>query len=122
MTAVAGARGNDTLDGQNLLPLLQEQAGFPPRPLYWHYPHYSNQGGKPSGAIRDGHWKLIEFYEDRHTELFDLVDDPSESRDISLQHPQIVKRLAASLAEWRTHTGAKMPTPNPDYSGSRQKR
>jgi arylsulfatase A-like enzyme len=122
VTAVAGARGNDTLDGQNLLPLLQEQAGFPPRPLYWHYPHYSNQGGKPSGAIRDGHWKLIEFYEDRHTELFDLVDDPSESRDISSQHPQIVKRLAASLAEWRTHTGAKMPTPNPDYSGSRQKR
>lgn len=32
--------------------------------LYWHYPHYSNQGGIPSGAIRVGDWKLIERYED----------------------------------------------------------
>ena len=51
------------VDGVNLLPVLLGTAiAVPERPLFWHYPHWGNQGGSPGGAIRDGHWKLIEFY------------------------------------------------------------
>jgi hypothetical protein len=49
--------------------------------LYWHYPHYSNQGGPPAGSVRRGDWKLIEFYEDGRLELFNLKDDLSEKRN-----------------------------------------
>ena len=47
--------------------------------LYWHYPHYSNQGGPPAGAIRAGDYKLIEFYEDGRIELYNLAMDIRES-------------------------------------------
>jgi arylsulfatase A-like enzyme len=102
-------------DGQSLLPLLQQQNGFPPRALYWHYPHYSNQGGKPSGAIREGDWKLIEFFEDGRRELYNLKSDPVENHDLAAQERETAAALAARLAEWRKQLAAKMPTPNPDY-------
>lgn len=47
-------------------------------PLFWHYPHYSNQGGAPYGAVRLGDWKLIEWYENMRLELYDLKVDLSE--------------------------------------------
>ena len=52
------------LDGVSFLPLLKGETTPRGKPLFWHYPHYSNQGGAPHGAIRDGDWKLIEWYED----------------------------------------------------------
>ena len=84
--------------------------------MFWHYPHYSNQGGKPSSAIRKGDWKLVEFFEDGRRELFNLRDDPSESRDQSAKNRQKADELAAELVRWRQTTGAKLPTPNPDYA------
>ncbi len=122
LLATAGGRGNDTLDGQSLLPLLNQKKGFQSRALYWHYPHYSNQGGKPSGAIRDGDWKLIEFYEDGRTELYNLKNDSGEMQDVSQEAPQTAQSLHAKLARWRTQVGAKMPAPNPQYAGESQKR
>jgi arylsulfatase A-like enzyme len=109
------ATGNSIVDGQSLLPLLKEQDGFQARWLYWHYPHYSNQGGKPSGAVRKGDWKLIEFFEDGKRELYNLREDPSEARDRSEQDRVTADELAADLARWRQATGARLPTPNPDY-------
>jgi arylsulfatase A len=109
------ATGNQIVDGRNLAPLLKQQAGFQPRALYWHYPHYSNQGGRPSSAIRKGDWKLIEFFEDGRRELYNLRDDPSESQDRSDKNRAMADELAADLAGWRETTGAKLPTPNPDY-------
>ena len=50
--------------------------------LFWHYPHYSNQGGKPGGAIRQGNIKLIEWYEDRRVEMYDLARDVGEKKDL----------------------------------------
>ncbi|MEX2141058.1 MAG: sulfatase [Pirellulales bacterium] len=120
--AASGAVGNDVSDGQNLMPLFKQQDGFPLRPLNWHYPHYSNQGGKPSGAIRDGDWKLIEFFEDGRTELYNLKSDPSEKTDLSRQEVTTAEALAARLTAWRQQVGAKLPTPNPDYSAGRQNR
>jgi arylsulfatase A-like enzyme len=85
------------------------------RPLFWHYPHYSNQGGGPAGAVRLANWKLIESYESGRIELFDLQKDPTESRDLAEAEPRRAAQMKRMLAEWRTAVGAKMPRPNPDY-------
>ena len=103
------------LDGESIVPLLRGKA-IEPRRLYWDYPHYGNQGGSPASAIRDGHWKLIEWREDDTAELYDLQSDTGEQHDLSAQQPDVAKRLRDSLANWRQEIGAKTPTPNPRYS------
>jgi arylsulfatase A len=103
------------VDGMNIGPLLTGGGQLPPRSLYWHYPHYSNQGGRPAGAVRDGDWKLIEFYENDRRELFDLARDPRESTNLADKYPERVAELAARLAAWRSTVDAQMPTPKPDY-------
>jgi arylsulfatase A-like enzyme len=104
----------EKLDGVDLAPVLR--GGTIDRDaLYWHYPHYSNQGGKPGGAIRRGDWKLVEFFENGRHELFDLKADPGESRNLAEARPEVVKQLAEKLAAWRTAVGARMPKPNPGY-------
>ncbi|MFM8272278.1 MAG: sulfatase-like hydrolase/transferase [Gemmata sp.] len=85
------------------------------RPLFWHYPHYANQGSRPGGAVRKGDYKLIEYYEDGRRELFDVKKDVSESRNLIAARPEVARELAADLDRWRKEVGAKMPTPNPDY-------
>jgi arylsulfatase A len=109
-----GIKAEAKVDGVNLIPVLRGGT-LPSRALYWHYPHYSNQGGKPSGAIRDGNYKLVEFYENDRRELFDIGADVGENRNLAAEKPEIVKKLAEQLAAWRKEVGAKMPTPNPDY-------
>ena len=101
-------------DGRNLMALLKGGA-LERDALYWHYPHYSNQGGKPGGAVRAGEYKLVEFYENGRRELFDVLKDPGENRNLSAEKPDIVKRLGDGLTAWRTKVGAKMPEPNPAY-------
>ena len=91
-----------------------------PPAFHWHYPHYSNQGGHPGGAIRDGNWKYIEFFDTGQQELYDLAKDVGESRNLVAEKPDVVKALAKKLADWRTETKAQMPTPNPDYTPSPQ--
>jgi arylsulfatase A-like enzyme len=83
--------------------------------LYWHYPHYSNQGGRPGGAVRAGSWKLIEHYEDGRRELYDLSRDVSETRNLVADNPEKANNLADRLAAWRRSTGAQMMRPNPAY-------
>lgn len=101
-------------DGVSLVPVFNGEK-LAPRELYWHYPHYANQGSRPGGAVRAGDYKLIEYYEDGRRELFDVKKDISESRNLAADKPDVVKALAAKLDAWRTDVGAKMPTPNPDY-------
>jgi arylsulfatase A len=107
-------------DGVSLARLLTAGQPLAPRALYWHYPHYSNQGGRPGGAIREGDWKLIEDYGTGRRELFDLGRDIKESTNLSDKQPSRVEELAAKLAAWRTSVDAQMPTPNPDYSPNAQ--
>jgi len=102
------------LDGVSIAPLLKG-ATRPDRPLYWHYPHYSNQGGRPSGAVRLGDYKLIESYEDMHVELYNLKEDVGEKNDLSQKLPEKVAELRDKLHAWRTEVAAQMPTPNPHY-------
>ncbi|WP_435011151.1 sulfatase-like hydrolase/transferase [Tundrisphaera lichenicola] len=102
-------------DGVNLAGLLTEGKPVEPRPFYWHYPHYSNQGGKPGGAIVDGDWKLVEFFENGRVELFNLARDVRESNNLAEKEPEKARELASKLASWRESVGAEMPSTNPDY-------
>src|SRR5262249_11787955 len=112
----AGARvsADNKVDGLSLVSLLRG-GKLQARALYWDYPHYGNQGGAPASAIRDGNWKLIEWREDQSIELFELVTDPGEQRNLVDDKPDVAARLRKKLQEWRCEIGAKMPTPNPNY-------
>jgi arylsulfatase A len=101
-------------DGRSLVPVFNGDK-MKERAVFWHYPHYANQGSRPGGAVRRGNWKLIEYYEDGRRELFDLSKDLSESRNLISQNTDVAKELAGELDTWRKEVGAKMPTPNPDY-------
>jgi arylsulfatase A-like enzyme len=104
------------VDGVSLVPLLKGKP-LDRGALFWHYPHYGNQGGAPTGAVREGDWKLIEWYEDGRLELFNLKEDLGEKNDLSTKHPDRVKALHEKLKKWRQETGAKMSTKNPRYKG-----
>jgi arylsulfatase A-like enzyme len=102
------------VDGASLVPVLKGGVR-PDRPLFWHYPHYSNQGGSPCGAVLSGDFKLIEWFEDMHVQLFNLRDDVQEKNDLAAQMPDEVKVLRQQLHDWRQAVGAQMPTANPNY-------
>jgi hypothetical protein len=103
------------LDGVSLAGLVSKNKPPARAALFWHYPHYPNQKGQPSGAIRQGDWKLIEFFETAHAELYHLANDSGESQNLAISEPHRVRELRAQLAAWREQMGAQMPTPNPRY-------
>ncbi len=102
-------------DGTSLFPLLKGSSSLDREAIYWHYPHYGNQGGTPGSSIRMGDYKLIEFFEDGRLELYNLMDDIKEEHNLSNEMPGLVAKLHKKLIEWRTGVEAKMPEPNPDY-------
>jgi len=99
------------LDGQSLVPVLEGKEQ-PARALFWHYPHYGNQGGAPAAAVRRGEWKLIEWYEDQRVELYNLARDASEKTDLAPSEPERVAALRDELHAWQKRVGAKMPIAN----------
>jgi len=102
----AGGEVKGEVDGIDLTPALKG-GGLERDALYWHYPHYSNQGGFPSGAIRVGDWKLIERYEDGRVHLYNLKNDPGELRDVKEGNETRVKSMRAKLHAWYQETDAK---------------
>ncbi|MEQ8787772.1 MAG: sulfatase [Pirellulaceae bacterium] len=99
-------------DGVSITPLLAgKQDALKDRTFYWHYPHYHGSTWKPGASIRDGDWKLIEFYHDDDVELYNLADDPGEQHDLSQPNPAKAKELLAKLHAWQKQLGAKMPQP-----------
>jgi len=106
-------------DGVSVAPVLLEKGTVPRDALYWHYPHYHPGGAIPYGAVRAGDWRLVEFYEDGKTELYNLKDDVSESKDLAASQPQKRDELLSMLRKWRNDVGAQMPTPNPNYDAER---
>lgn len=105
------------LDGVSLMPLLTGNE-LPPRPLYWHFPNYTNQGSRPASVLREGDWKLVENLEDGSHELFNLKDDVSETKNLAETQPSRVKELQAKLQTWRQRVGAQMPTLNPEFDAA----
>ncbi|TWU56188.1 Arylsulfatase precursor [Rubripirellula reticaptiva] len=108
------AKRDQHVDGVSLVPLL-DGGSISPRPLYWHYPQYDNQGGEPSSLLRDGDWKLIHYYEDGRNELYNLEADPTETSDLALTHSVRTQRMAAQLDDWLRSVGALFPESNPRF-------
>ena len=109
-------------DGVSLVPLLKKNSKqcaikVKERSLFWHYPHYHRT--KPYGAVRNGHWKLIEFFENGKLLLFNLKEDPFEKVDLSKNFPRKTAELLKELQEWRKSVGAQMNIVNPKYDKKR---
>jgi len=111
-----GVTRKEEFDGVNLLDLLTQNKAPAARPLYWHQPHYMNQGSRPCGAIREGNWKLIEHYENGQLELFNLEKDIGETTDVSEKEPNRVAEMRGKLEKWRREVGAKGNTWNPTFN------
>ncbi len=102
-------------DGESFHSLLKGESWSRKQPLFWHFPHYGNQGDTPGCAVREGPWKMIEFFEDDHVELYNLDEDPGEDHDVAGQHPEKAAELQNKIHEWEKKVMARRPTPNPDY-------
>lgn len=102
-------------DGVSIVPLLKQDDLQTNRPIVWHYPHYHGSTWTPGAAIREGNWKLIEFYEFDQTELYDLSEDIGEQNNLADRYPEKVKQLRASLTAWQKKMNARMPQKNPGY-------
>jgi len=102
----AGGEIKETVDGVDLLPFLKG-GKLKREALYWHYPHYSNQGGFPSGAIRMGDWKLVERYEDGRVHLYNLKEDIGEKNDVQKGNEERVHAMRSKLHAWYKETDAK---------------
>jgi arylsulfatase A-like enzyme len=88
---------------------------WPKSRLFWHFPHYNNQGGRPTGAVRDGNWLLVAFYDEDKNELYNLGDDMSQKQDLAAKHPQRVTELRTTLETWCRENNAQTNKPNPDF-------
>ena len=109
------------VDGVSLLPLLKG-GRIAERDMYWHYPHYGNQGGEPSAVIRSGRYKLIRYYEDDRSELYDLSKDIGEQKNIAESNPVLTKKLRARLDAWLEKTGAKIPAKDKRFDPEKKKK
>ncbi len=104
----------DHVDGQSLKPLM-EGGELTDRALFWHYPHYGNQGGEPHAIVRQGKWKLIHYWEDERSELYDLTIDRDEQFDLSGEETARVANMKAQLVQWLTDVGAQYASPDPEW-------
>ncbi len=118
---LAGAplKPEEHLDGVSLVPLLQGKS-IAERPLIWHYPHYGNQGGEPSGVIRLGDWKLIHYYEDGREELYNLMTDLEENTNVAENNPERVQLLSEKLFLMLREMDARFPVRDPEYSAEKE--
>jgi arylsulfatase A len=103
------------LDGLSLVPLFKQPRSHLQRDaLFFHYPHYYPTT-TPVSAVRAGDWKLIEYFEDNHVELYSLCDDPGERHDLAAAQPERAAALRQRLHDWWKEVGAQLPQANPAY-------
>lgn len=102
-------------DGISLRPLLEGKNLEINRPLYWHYPHYGNQGGEPASIIQQEGWKLIHYWEDGHEELYKLPSKENDDLNVISQHPEMAKILSNNLLTWLEDVDAKYPVEDTEY-------
>ncbi len=121
--AMAGAPMTvENIDGVDLLPLLRGGAAPVRDALYWHYPHYHAGGATPGGAIRDGDYKLIDYYGEERFELYDLGADLGEKNDLAAKMPEKARELRTKLHDWLRRVNAQMPTPNPNFDPKKREK
>jgi arylsulfatase A-like enzyme len=116
---LAGAEPPDGLDGVSFAAGLLGTDAFPERPVFWHFPHYTNQGGRPTGAMRDGEWLLVEYYDEESVELYNLGKDIGEQHDLAADQPERVASMRTALDAWRRENEVQYNTPNPERNEER---
>ena len=104
----------------SFFPLLKGMKNIKRKDIFWHYPHYGNQGGTPGSSIRSGDYKLIKFYEDNNVELYNLRTDISENFDISENESSIREDLEERLELWLKKAGAILPIMNSEYENGKK--
>lgn len=104
------------VDGVSLKPLIAQSGAIAPRAMYWHYPHYGNQGGEPASYVKEGDWKLIYYWEDNRTELYNLASDPGEETSVAESNPARVVALKNKLDKWLEETHASIPEKNASFN------
>jgi uncharacterized sulfatase len=127
---IAGSKGKGpaAVDGESLVPLLEERGSLNRGGIYWHYPHYHRSSIGPCGAVRAGDYKLIEWIDESicgvggKFELYNLKEDIGEKNNLANRMPHKVKELRRMLEDWRGEVGAQEMVPNPDYEPEKAKK
>ncbi|RLD76090.1 MAG: sulfatase [Bacteroidetes bacterium] len=115
-----------SIDGNSLTTILKGGSKIDREAIYWHYPHYHRQGYKPSGAIRMGDYKLIEWYErtaygeEHQVDLFNIKDDISENSNLADEKPELAKKMLDKLHKWLNDVGAQQMKVNSNYNFEKQ--
>ncbi len=129
MEAIGLERTNPDVDGVSLLPLLKQDGQLRRDAIFWHYPHYHHQGIAPSGAVRQGNFKLIEWFEksiidgpesEGALELFDLTNDIGEQNNLFEEKMELGWQLYEKLKAWRQSVGAQEMTINNDFNSNKE--
>ena len=103
------------IDGVSLKPLLEGDSLKLDRPLYWHYPHYGNQGGSPASIIQQNDWKYIYFWEDGKEALFKLPSEEHDRLNKIKEAPETARRMRIKLMSWLKEVNAKIPEKDVEY-------
>jgi len=96
-------------DGEDASAMLLGQASSRARPLFWEYGRNTNAfafpgiapNRSPNLAVRDGNWKLLVNTDGTGAELYDVVRDPNETRNVIARRAGLSNRLARAVLEWR---------------------
>ena len=112
---------NQHKDGISLKPILSGKTIENKRPLYWHYPHYGNQGGEPSSIIQQNGWKLIHYWEDGKEELFKLPSTENDALNVANEYPEVAKSMSAQLLSWLKNVDAKYPQKDSLYDENKRR-
>ncbi|HUR59550.1 MAG TPA: sulfatase-like hydrolase/transferase, partial [Opitutaceae bacterium] len=121
MAGLPASAARTAIDGVSFAPVLRGGTR-PARELFWHYPHHQHYqlgGAMPYGAIRSGDFKLVEFFNDMHVELYNIRADIGEKTDLAASMKGKADELRTRLHAWRQEVGAQMPTPNPKHDPAR---
>ncbi|MFO0842025.1 MAG: sulfatase [Gemmataceae bacterium] len=115
LAELAGLSPPEGLDGVSFAPLLLGKGELKARTVYWHFPHYNNQGGRPAGAVREGDWKLVAHYDAGAPELYNLAADPGETTNLLGSQMKRATAMKLKLLAWRERVKAQENSPNPDF-------
>lgn len=110
------------VDGKSLVPLLKNTNTLDRDAIFWHYPHYHQQGGVPYSAIRSGEFKLIQNFENESYALYNLKSDIGETKNIIETNPETFNLLKNKLKKWRIDVNAQYPTPNDKFIEKKQRK
>lgn len=113
---------SQTMDGKSLLSLMEGNEKEPREAIYWHYPHYHQEGGVPYSSILMDDWKLIQNFETNSMELYNLDQDISETTNLKEEHPEMVSKLKLKLDNWRNEVEAQFASPNQQFDKKRERK